>query len=137
MAKGVPTPSREAPAAANDAIARSNFARPAEDAKAPNPEAKGGAQGGASSKSPSKEAPIETGARPRTFIRQYELVDRVRDYDPHADEDLLNRAYVFAMRAHGDQERLSGDPYFSHPLEVAGILTDLKADPATIVTALL
>ena len=70
-------------------------------------------------------------------IRQYELVERVKAYDPQADEDLLNRAYVFAMRAHGDQERLSGDPYFSHPIEVAGILTDLKVDPATIATALL
>ena len=70
-------------------------------------------------------------------LRQFELVEKVKAYDPRADEDMLNRAYVFAMRAHGDQARLSGDPYFSHPLEVAGILADLKVDPATIVTALL
>ena len=66
-------------------------------------------------------------------MRQYELVERVRRYNPHADEDLLNRAYVFAMKAHGSQKRASGDPYFSHPLEVAAILTELKVDDATIV----
>ncbi|SNT72070.1 GTP pyrophosphokinase [Amphiplicatus metriothermophilus] len=71
------------------------------------------------------------------FIRQYELVDRVKAYDPQADEDLLNRAYVFAMKAHGGQMRKSGDPYFTHPLAVAGILTELRADPATVATALL
>src|ERR1700722_20366824 len=71
------------------------------------------------------------------MMRQYELVERVRRYNPHANEDLLNRAYVFAMQAHGPQKRASGDPYFSHPLEVAGILTDLKLDTATIATALL
>jgi guanosine-3',5'-bis(diphosphate) 3'-pyrophosphohydrolase len=71
------------------------------------------------------------------MIRQYELVERVKAYDPDADEDLLNRAYVFAMKAHGSQTRASGDPYFSHPLEVAGILTRMKLDAASIVTALL
>ena len=71
------------------------------------------------------------------MMRQYELVDRVRSYNPNTDEDLLNRAYVYAMMAHGTQLRASGDPYFSHPLEVAAILTDLKLDDATIVAALL
>jgi len=71
------------------------------------------------------------------MIRQFELVETVRSYDPGADEDALNRAYVFAMIAHGSQTRASGDPYFSHPLEVAGILTRYKVDTATIVTALL
>jgi guanosine-3',5'-bis(diphosphate) 3'-pyrophosphohydrolase len=71
------------------------------------------------------------------MMRQYELVERVLDYDPKADEALLNRAYVYAMRAHGHQKRASGDPYFSHPLEVAAILTELKLDDATIVAALL
>ncbi len=71
------------------------------------------------------------------MMRQYELVDRVRKYNPHADEELLNRAYVYAMKAHGAQKRASGDPYFSHPLEVAAILTDLKLDDATIVAAVL
>ena len=71
------------------------------------------------------------------MMRQYELVDRVRKYNPKADEDLLNRAYVYAMKAHGAQKRASGDPFFSHPLEVAAILTDLKLDEATIVAAVL
>jgi RelA/SpoT family (p)ppGpp synthetase len=71
------------------------------------------------------------------MMRQYELVERVKSYDPNADEALLNKAYVFSMQAHGAQTRASGDPYFSHPLEVAGILTDLKLDSASIVTGLL
>ncbi|MCI0468150.1 MAG: bifunctional (p)ppGpp synthetase/guanosine-3',5'-bis(diphosphate) 3'-pyrophosphohydrolase, partial [Beijerinckiaceae bacterium] len=62
------------------------------------------------------------------MMRQYELVDRVRRYNPLADEVTLNRAYVYAMKAHGAQTRASGDPYFSHPLEVAAILTDMKLD---------
>lgn len=71
------------------------------------------------------------------MIRQYELVEAVKEYDPHADENFLNRAYVFAMKAHGTQERASGDPYFTHPLEVAGILVKMRLDVATIATALL
>lgn len=71
------------------------------------------------------------------MMRQYELVERVKRYNPHADEALLNRAYVYAMKAHGTQTRASGDPYMSHPLEVAAILTDLKLDEATIVAAVL
>jgi len=71
------------------------------------------------------------------MMRQYELVDRVRRYNPATDEALLDSAYVYAMKAHGTQTRASGDPYFSHPLEVAAILTDLKLDDATIVAALL
>jgi GTP diphosphokinase / guanosine-3',5'-bis(diphosphate) 3'-diphosphatase len=77
-------------------------------------------------------------AKPRSrMMRQYDLVERVKSYNPNANEDLLNRAYVYAMKAHGSQTRASGDPYFSHPLEVAAILTDLKLDDATIVAALL
>ncbi len=71
------------------------------------------------------------------MIRQFELVERVKQYDPTADEDMLNRAYVFSMKAHGKQLRASGDPYFSHPLEVAGILTQYRLDASTIATALL
>ncbi|WP_188446360.1 RelA/SpoT family protein [Sphingomonas psychrolutea] len=71
------------------------------------------------------------------MLRQYELVDRVLDYDPNANEALLNRAYVFSMQAHGSQKRANGDPYFSHPIEVAGILTDLHLDDETIATAIL
>ena len=83
-----------------------------------------------------KPAAVKRAQRTR-MMRQYDLVDRVRAYNPNTDEDLLNRAYVYAMMAHGEQTRASGDPYFSHPLEVAAILTDLKLDDATIVAALL
>ena len=71
------------------------------------------------------------------MIRQYELVEKVRAYDPDVDEDVLNRAYVFSMKMHGTQKRASGDPYFVHPLEVAGILTRYRLDAQTIATALL
>jgi GTP diphosphokinase / guanosine-3',5'-bis(diphosphate) 3'-diphosphatase len=71
------------------------------------------------------------------MMRQYDLIERVRRYNPSTNEPLLNRAYVYAMKAHGEQKRASGDPYFSHPLEVAAILTDLKLDDATIAAALL
>jgi GTP diphosphokinase / guanosine-3',5'-bis(diphosphate) 3'-diphosphatase len=83
-------------------------------------------------------APARPQKAPRSrMMRQYDLVERVRSYNPNTNEDLLNRAYVYAMKAHGSQTRASGDPYFSHPLEVAAILTDLKLDDATIVAALL
>ncbi|MCB2066294.1 MAG: bifunctional (p)ppGpp synthetase/guanosine-3',5'-bis(diphosphate) 3'-pyrophosphohydrolase [Erythrobacter sp.] len=71
------------------------------------------------------------------MLRQYELVERVKDYDPDADAALLNRAYVYTVQKHGSQKRASGDPYFSHPVEVAGLMTDLKLDQETIITALL
>ena len=71
------------------------------------------------------------------MLRQYELVERVKAYDPDADEALLNRAYVYTVQKHGTQKRASGDPYFSHPVEVAGLMTDLKLDQETIITALL
>src|SRR5690242_6666776 len=85
---------------------------------------------------PGASMPQPRRARPR-MMRQYDLVERVRSYNPNTNEDLLNRAYVYAMKAHGAQTRASGDPYFSHPLEVAAILTNLKLDDATIVAALL
>ncbi|MEM1300787.1 MAG: bifunctional (p)ppGpp synthetase/guanosine-3',5'-bis(diphosphate) 3'-pyrophosphohydrolase [Pseudomonadota bacterium] len=71
------------------------------------------------------------------MIRQFELVDRVRDYNPDTDENLLDRAYVYGAKMHAHQKRANGDPYFGHPLEVASILTDLRLDDASIVTALL
>ncbi len=71
------------------------------------------------------------------MLRQVELLEKVKSYDPDVEEELLNKAYVFSMRAHGSQKRASGDPYFSHPLEVAGILADHKFDSRTIITALL
>ena len=71
------------------------------------------------------------------MLRLYELVDLVKSYDPDADEDALNRAYVFAMKKHGAQLRTSGDPYYSHPVEVAGILTKFKLDSVSIIAGLL
>jgi (p)ppGpp synthase/HD superfamily hydrolase len=75
--------------------------------------------------------------RLKPLIRQYDLVERVRKYNPNTDEDLLNRAYVYAMKAHGEQKWFSGDPYISHPIEVAAILTEHQLDDATIAAALL
>lgn len=71
------------------------------------------------------------------MMRQYELVERVQRYKPDVNEALLNKSYVYAMQKHGHQKRASGDPYFSHPLEVAAILTDMHLDESTIVVALL
>src|SRR5919204_2913386 len=71
------------------------------------------------------------------MMRQFELVELVKSYDPNADEALLNRAYVYSMKAHGAQLRASGDPYFSHPIQVAGLLAQMKLDAASIVTGLL
>ena len=71
------------------------------------------------------------------MLRQVELVEKVKSYDPFVEEELLNKAYIYSMRAHGSQKRASGDPYFSHPLEVAGILAEHKFDSRTIITALL
>src|SRR5690242_19481392 len=82
-------------------------------------------------------APSAKGPARRRLMRQTELVDRVKAYDPDAIEALLNKAYVYAMKAHGKQFRASGDPYVAHPLEVAAILPDVKLEVATIVTALL
>ncbi|GKX32915.1 MAG: GTP pyrophosphokinase [Rhizobiaceae bacterium MnEN-MB40S] len=71
------------------------------------------------------------------MMRQYELVERVHKYKPDVNEALLNKAYVYAMQKHGKQTRASGDPYISHPLEVAAILTDMHLDESTIAVALL
>src|SRR5690349_21848399 len=84
---------------------------------------------------PPVEKPVPSRKPP--MMRQYDLIERVRRYNPSTNEALLNRAYVYAMKAHGEQRRASGDPYFSHPIEVAAILTDLKLDDATIAAALL
>src|SRR3954471_140616 len=83
------------------------------------------------------EQPSKTEKSKPQMMRQYDLIERVRRYNPNTSEALLNRAYVYAMKAHGEQKRASGDPYFSHPLEVAAILTDLKLDDSTIAAALL
>src|SRR3954468_15573271 len=83
-----------------------------------------------------KTVKSEKPSRPQ-MMRQYDLIERVRRYNRNTNGALLTRAYVYAKKAHGEQTGASGDPYFSHPLEVAAILTDLKLDDATIVAALL
>ncbi len=94
---------------------------------------------GVAAKNPA--GPKQTGAGgtpPRIrYLRQFELLERVRAYDPTVDESLINRAYVYATVKHGSQLRHSGDPYFAHPIQVAGILTEYKLDAATIVAGLL
>ena len=86
---------------------------------------------------PRSDEALPSKVRKARNTRQYELLERVKRYNPTTNEELLNKAYVYAMRAHGEQKRASGDPYISHPLEVAAILTDLKLDDATIAAALL
>jgi len=70
-------------------------------------------------------------------MRQAELIERIKSYNPDSNEAIINQAYVFAMKAHGSQLRASGDPYFSHPIEVASILAEMRMDDASITTALL
>ena len=72
------------------------------------------------------------------MVRQLaELVERIKAYNPDLNEDLIVRAYSYAMKKHEKQKRASGDPFFSHPIEVAQILTNYRLDTASIVTALL
>lgn len=93
---------------------------------------------GVAAKTPAAPQQAGAGENPRTrYLRQFELVERMRDYDPQVDENLINRAYVYATAKHGSQKRHSGDPYFAHPIQVAGILTEYKLDAATIAAGLL
>ncbi|MBA5723990.1 bifunctional (p)ppGpp synthetase/guanosine-3',5'-bis(diphosphate) 3'-pyrophosphohydrolase [Candidatus Liberibacter sp.] len=71
------------------------------------------------------------------MLRRYELLERVQSYDPGFDSDLLNKAYVYASKKHREQKRASGDPYISHPIQVAAILADMHLDQTTIIVALL
>ncbi len=86
---------------------------------------------------PAARPPAAKRPRAAGFLRQYELVDRILAYQPDADEDALNRAYVYATLKHGQQLRHSGDPYYAHPVAVAGLLTELKMDQATVIAGLL
>ncbi len=105
----------------------------------PSAHAKAGPDPGAApaGRCPGRPRPLKSRPAKPQMMRQYDLIERVRRYNPNTNEALLNRAYVYAMKAHGEQRRASGDPYFSHPIEVAAILTDLKLDDATIAAALL
>jgi GTP pyrophosphokinase/guanosine-3',5'-bis(diphosphate) 3'-pyrophosphohydrolase len=91
---------------------------------------------GVAAQAPAGQAKAGAGDAPR-YLRQFQLVERMRAYDPSLDESLVNRAYVYATAKHGSQLRHSGDPYFAHPIQVAGILTEYKLDAATIVAGLL
>src|SRR3954454_97409 len=71
------------------------------------------------------------------MMRQFELVELGTSYDPKADEAALDRAYVYSMKAHGSQLRASGDPHFSHPVEVVGLLAQVKRDTGSIIPGLL
>src|SRR4030042_4110737 len=71
------------------------------------------------------------------MLRFNDILDRLLAYNPHADTDLLRKAYVFSAKVHIGQGRRSGEPYLVHPMEVAGILTQLKLDLASVITALL
>ncbi|HEX2858981.1 MAG TPA: bifunctional (p)ppGpp synthetase/guanosine-3',5'-bis(diphosphate) 3'-pyrophosphohydrolase [Alphaproteobacteria bacterium] len=71
------------------------------------------------------------------MLRQYALIEKIRGYNPKADIGLINRAYVYSMKAHGNQKRASGEPYLNHPLAVAEVLADMKLDDHSIAVGLL
>jgi GTP diphosphokinase / guanosine-3',5'-bis(diphosphate) 3'-diphosphatase len=71
------------------------------------------------------------------MIRISDIIDKVTAYNPDSDVDIIDRAYVYSARVHAGQVRMSGEPYLSHPLEVAGILADMNLDPVSIAAALL
>ena len=71
------------------------------------------------------------------MLRLNDILERVRSYHPDPDLDILKKAYVYSAKVHQGQLRRSGEPYLVHPLEVAGILAELKLDEASIVTGLL
>ena len=71
------------------------------------------------------------------MIRISDILDKVAENNPGADLDLIDRAYIYSARVHQGQTRLSGEPYLSHPLEVAAIVADLKLDVESVTAALL
>ena len=71
------------------------------------------------------------------MIRLDDILDKVREYNPKANLELINRAYVYSAKAHAGHVRQSGEPYLIHPLQVAGILSDMKMDVTTIAVGLL
>ena len=71
------------------------------------------------------------------MINNTELIDKIKSYNKFLNYDTLNKAFDFAIKAHKNQKRKSGDPFVIHPLAVANILSDLRLDSATIVTGLL
>lgn len=71
------------------------------------------------------------------MVRLDDIIEKVKAYNPEAKMDLLKRAYVFSAKVHKGQIRLSGEPYLSHPMEVAGILADMRLDVSTIAAGIL
>ena len=71
------------------------------------------------------------------MIRINDIIDKINEYHPEADLDIIERAYIYSARVHAGQVRLSGEPYLSHPLEVAGILSDMKLDVISVAAGLL
>ena len=71
------------------------------------------------------------------MIRINDIIDKISEYHPEADLDIIERAYIYSARVHAGQVRLSGEPYLSHPLEVAGILSDMKLDVISVAAGLL
>jgi GTP pyrophosphokinase len=71
------------------------------------------------------------------LIRINDIIDKISEYHPDADLDIIERAYIYSARVHAGQVRLSGEPYLSHPLEVAGILSDMKLDVHSVTAGLL
>src|SRR5450432_271988 len=71
------------------------------------------------------------------MLKLAELVERIRAYHPAADVEIVSRAYDFSVRAHEGQKRKSGDPYFIHPASVAGMITELRLDTASLSAGLL
>ena len=71
------------------------------------------------------------------MIRINDIIDKISEYHPEADLDIIERAYIYSARVHAGQVRLSGEPYLSHPLEVAGMLSDMKLDVISVAAGLL
>lgn len=71
------------------------------------------------------------------MIRIGDILERIELYNPDFDEELIQKAYVFSAKAHQGQLRLSGEPYLIHPLEVAGILADMRLDDQSVASGLL
>ncbi|MGA8180736.1 MAG: bifunctional (p)ppGpp synthetase/guanosine-3',5'-bis(diphosphate) 3'-pyrophosphohydrolase [Desulfobacterales bacterium] len=71
------------------------------------------------------------------MIRINDIIDKITEYYPDVDLDIIDRAYIYSARVHDGQVRLSGEPYLSHPLEVAGILTEMKLDAVSVAAGLL
>ena len=71
------------------------------------------------------------------MIRINDIIDKVAENYPDTDLDIIERSYIYSARVHHGQLRLSGEPYLSHPLEVAGILADLKLDVVSVAAGLL